>query len=35
MRLAPVALFGLDNEAEAIRIAREQSRLTHAAPQCI
>ena len=35
MRLAPVALFGLDNEAEAIRIAREQSRLTHAAAQCI
>ncbi len=35
MRLAPVALFCLDNEAEAIRIAREQSRLTHAAPQCI
>ena len=35
MRLAPVALFCLDNEAEAIRVAREQSRLTHAAPQCI
>ena len=35
MRLAPVALFGLDDEAEAIRIAREQSRLTHAAPQCV
>ena len=35
MRLAPVALFCLDNEAEAIRIAREQSRLTHAAPQCV
>lgn len=35
MRLAPVALFGLDNEAEAIRIAREQSRLTHAAAQCV
>ena len=35
MRLAPVALFCLDNEAEAIRIAREQSRLTHAAPQCL
>ena len=35
MRLAPVALFALDNEAEAVRIAREQSRLTHAAPQCL
>lgn len=35
MRLAPVALYALDNEAEAVRIAREQSRLTHAAPQCL
>ncbi|RYC30311.1 ADP-ribosylglycohydrolase family protein [Lichenibacterium minor] len=35
MRLAPVALFGLDDEVEAIRIAREQSRLTHAAPVCV
>ncbi len=35
MRLAPVALFALDDPAEAIRIAREQSRLTHAAPQCV
>ncbi len=35
MRLAPVALFTLDNEVEAIRIAQEQSRLTHAAPQCV
>ena len=35
MRLAPVALFALDNEAEAVRIARDQSRLTHAAPQCL
>ena len=35
MRLAPVALVYLDDEAEAIRIAREQSRLTHAALQCV
>ena len=35
MRLAPVALFGLDDEAEAVRVAREQSRLTHAAPVCM
>lgn len=35
MRLAPVALFGLDNEAEAIRIARAQSCLTHAHPACV
>ena len=35
MRLAPVAIFGLDNEAEAVRIAREQSRLTHAHPACV
>ena len=35
MRVAPVALFALDDEAEAVRIAREQSCLTHAAPQCV
>ena len=35
MRLAPVALFALDNEAEAVRIAWEQSRLTHAHPACL
>ncbi|WP_237479121.1 ADP-ribosylglycohydrolase family protein [Lichenibacterium dinghuense] len=35
MRVAPVALFGLDDEAEAVRIAREQSRLTHAHPACV
>ena len=36
MRLAPIALFTLDSsEAEAVRIAREQSRLTHAALQCV
>ena len=35
MWLALVALFGLDDEAEAVRVAREQSRLTHAAPQCV
>ena len=35
MRLAPVALFALDDPAEAVRIARKQSRLTHAAPQCL
>ncbi len=36
MRLAPVAIFTLDaSEAEAVRIAREQSRLTHATPVCV
>jgi ADP-ribosyl-[dinitrogen reductase] hydrolase len=35
MRLAPVALHALDDEAEARRIAREQSRTTHGAPQAV
>ena len=36
MRLAPVALFSLDaSDEEARRIARDQSRLTHAHPACL
>jgi ADP-ribosyl-[dinitrogen reductase] hydrolase len=35
MRLAPVPLFALDDAAEADRLAREQSRLTHAALQAV
>lgn len=35
MRLAPVALFALHDEEQAVRIARDQSRLTHAAPQAV
>lgn len=33
MRLAPASLFALGDAAETDRLAREQSRLTHAAPQ--
>ena len=36
MRLAPVAIFTLDaTEADAVRIARDQSRLTHASEVCL
>ncbi|MEN3749763.1 ADP-ribosylglycohydrolase family protein [Sphingomonas sp. HF-S3] len=36
MRLSPVAIFGaLRSEAETARIAREQSRLTHGADECL
>jgi ADP-ribosylglycohydrolase len=35
MRLAPVALFCLSEADEADRLARQQSRTTHAAPQCL
>ena len=36
MRVSPVAVWGLDRtEAEMRRVAREQSRTTHAAPQCL
>jgi ADP-ribosyl-[dinitrogen reductase] hydrolase len=35
MRLAPVPLFALADAAEAARLAREQSRLTHGAPQAV
>ncbi|RYC34083.1 ADP-ribosylglycohydrolase family protein [Lichenibacterium minor] len=36
MRLAPVAIFTLDApEAEAVRIARDQSRLTHGSDVCL
>src|SRR5687768_8730110 len=35
MRLAPVALNSLGERAEAARIARDQSRTTHAAAQCV
>lgn len=35
MRLAPVALFALHDAAQADQLARDQSRITHAAPQAI
>lgn len=35
MRLAPAVLFALDDEAEAARLARDQSRTTHGAPQAV
>jgi ADP-ribosyl-[dinitrogen reductase] hydrolase len=35
MRLAPVPLFALGDADEADRLAREQSRLTHGAPQAV
>ncbi len=35
MRLAPVALFALDDARLADQVARDQSRVTHAAPQAI
>jgi ADP-ribosyl-[dinitrogen reductase] hydrolase len=35
MRLAPVALFCLHDADQADRLAREQSRTTHGAPQCL
>ncbi|CAO4153355.1 ADP-ribosyl-[dinitrogen reductase] glycohydrolase [Methylorubrum extorquens] len=35
MRLAPVALFGLQDADLADQIARDQSRVTHAAPQAV
>lgn len=35
MRLAPAILFALHDPGEAVRLAREQSRTTHAAPQCL
>lgn len=35
MRVAPVALHALDDPAQATRIARDQSRTTHAAPQAV
>ena len=35
MRLAPAALFALDDADEAARLARDQSRLTHGAPQAV
>ena len=35
MRLAPVALFALGDADEATRLARDQSRLTHGAPQAV
>jgi ADP-ribosyl-[dinitrogen reductase] hydrolase len=35
MRLAPVALYALDDAEEADRIARDQSRTTHGAPEAI
>lgn len=35
MRLAPVALFAVHDAARADQLARDQSRVTHAAPQAI
>lgn len=35
MRLAPVALFALDDEDRALQIAADQSRTTHAAKPCV
>jgi ADP-ribosyl-[dinitrogen reductase] hydrolase len=35
MRLAPVALFALHDEEKALRIARDQSRTTHAASEAV
>lgn len=35
MRMAPAVLFALDDRAETTRIAREQSRTTHGAPQAL
>ncbi|MDF2601739.1 MAG: hypothetical protein K0Q54_4562 [Methylobacterium brachiatum] len=35
MRVAPVALRALDDEARAVQIARDQSRTTHAAAQAV
>ena len=35
MRLAPAALFALHDEAGAARLARDQSRTTHGAPQAV
>jgi ADP-ribosyl-[dinitrogen reductase] hydrolase len=35
MRASPIALFALHNKPLALRLAREQSRTTHAAPQCL
>lgn len=35
MRVAPVALRALDDEARAVRIARDQSRTTHAAAEAV
>ena len=35
MRLAPVALFALRDAARADQLARDQSRITHAAPQAV
>jgi ADP-ribosyl-[dinitrogen reductase] hydrolase len=35
MRLAPVALFALHDAAQADQLARDQSRITHAAPQAV
>jgi ADP-ribosyl-[dinitrogen reductase] hydrolase len=35
MRLAPIALFALHDAASADQLARDQSRITHAAPQAV
>jgi ADP-ribosyl-[dinitrogen reductase] hydrolase len=35
MRLAPAALFALHDDALALRLARDQSRTTHGAPQAV
>lgn len=35
MRIAPVAIFALDDAEAADRFARDQSRITHAAPQAV
>lgn len=35
MRLAPVAIYFAYNRSQAADVAREQSRTTHAAPQCL
>src|SRR5215204_64316 len=35
MRVAPVGLFCLDSAQDASRIARDQSRTTHGAPQSV
>jgi ADP-ribosyl-[dinitrogen reductase] hydrolase len=35
MRLAPAALFALRDEADAARLARDQSRTTHGSPQAV